>query len=68
VTARSIYEVPLVLEQSGLGDFVIQRLGLPATAAPDLSDWRAMVEKMCQPKEPLPIASSANTSSCKMLT
>ncbi len=56
VTAHSMYEVPLLLEQVGLGDFIIQRLGLPASAVSDLSDWRAMVEQMCQPKEPLPIA------------
>jgi CTP synthase len=56
VTASSVYEVPLLLEQIGLGDFIIQRLGLSATAAPDLSDWRMMVEKMLAPKEPLPIA------------
>jgi len=56
VTARSIYEVPLVLEQAGLGDFIIERLGLSAAGAPDLADWRAMVEKMCQPKKSLPVA------------
>jgi CTP synthase len=55
-TAKTIYEVPLILEEAGLGDYIIRRLGLPASAAPDLSDWRGMVEKMLQPKETLPIA------------
>ena len=56
VTAQNMYEVPLMLEQIGLGDLVIERLGLTALAAPDLAEWRTMVEKMRQPKEPLPIA------------
>jgi CTP synthase len=56
VTAETMYQVPLLLEEIGLGDFIIQRLGLPASATTDLSDWRTMVERMTQPKEPLPIA------------
>jgi CTP synthase len=43
-TADSIYEVPLVLEEAGLGEFVVERLGLPA-GAPDLSDWRDIVAR-----------------------
>jgi CTP synthase len=56
VTVQTIYQIPLLLEEMGLGDFIAQRLCLPATAQPDLTDWRAMVEKIMQPKEPLPIA------------
>ncbi|MCC7369606.1 MAG: CTP synthase [Chloroflexi bacterium] len=43
-TADSIYEVPLVLEQAGLGDFVVERLGLEATE-PDLVEWRELVAR-----------------------
>jgi len=56
VTVQTIYQIPLLLEEIGLGDFIAQRFGLPAPAEPDLHDWRAMVEQMAQPKEPLPIA------------
>jgi CTP synthase len=56
VTVQTIYEIPLLLEQMGIGDFIAHRLGLPATTEPDLADWRVMVEKIKQPKEPLPIA------------
>jgi CTP synthase len=56
VTVETIYQIPLLLEQMGLGDFVAQRLALPPQTAPDLQDWRAMVEKIAQPKEALPIA------------
>jgi CTP synthase len=43
-TADSIYEVPLVLEDAGLGTFVSERLGLPMVE-PDLADWRDIVSR-----------------------
>ncbi|MCC7105542.1 MAG: CTP synthase [Chloroflexi bacterium] len=43
-TADTIYEVPLVLERSGLGDFVVERLGISAGEA-ELDEWRLLVEK-----------------------
>ncbi len=43
-TVDSIYDVPLILEERGLGDYVIQRFGLRAQR--DLSDWRAMVDRL----------------------
>ncbi len=47
VTAGSIYEVPLMLEDAGLGDFLVEKLGLTARAeAPDLAEWRALVERI----------------------
>ncbi|MHB1417431.1 MAG: CTP synthase, partial [Chloroflexota bacterium] len=49
ITADTIYSVPLVLEDATLGNFVVERLGLPATE-PQLDDWREMVESMRQPK------------------
>jgi len=55
VTAMTIYEVPLMLEDTGLTDLIVQRLGLKAGDA-DLSDWREMVEKLKQPREPVTIA------------
>ena len=55
VTADTIYEVPLMLEEAGLGDLIIDRLGLKAKAA-DLSEWQTMVTKLKAPKEPVTIA------------
>ena len=48
-TADSIYKVPLVLEEEGLGDFVAERLALPQSK-PDLSLWRDMVADIDRPK------------------
>lgn len=54
-TVDSIYEVPLVLEEAGLGDYLVERLGLTAHA-PDLKDWHELVNLVKQPKRMLPIA------------
>ncbi|MCL4531795.1 MAG: CTP synthase [Actinobacteria bacterium] len=43
-TVSSIYQVPLVLEESGLGDFVVEKLGLGERSA-DLAEWRVMVNR-----------------------
>jgi CTP synthase len=47
-TADTIYEVPLVLEEAGLGAFVVERLGLEATE-PDLAEWRDIVARAKSP-------------------
>jgi len=54
-TVPTIYEVPLLLEAEGLGDFIVARLHLPA-ARPDLAEWQTMVAKIKAPKPPLRIA------------
>jgi len=54
-TTDNIYDVPLVLEDAGLGDYIVEQLGLAATA-PNLDDWRDMVARMRQANEPLRIA------------
>ena len=45
LTAETIYEVPLVLEGAGLGEILVEELGLQG-AAPDLDDWRTLVERV----------------------
>jgi CTP synthase len=55
VTAETIYEVPLMLEETGLSDLIIDRLGLEAKDV-DLNEWREMVAKLKVPKEPVNIA------------
>lgn len=54
-TSETIYEVPLVLEAAGIGDFICSRLGLTA-AEPDLAGWRTLVSRLKQPREPVHIA------------
>ena len=54
-TVDTVYEVPMLLEEEGLGDLVVESLDLKS-ASRDLADWRHMVERMRDPKEVLPIA------------
>jgi len=42
--ARNIYEIPLVLRNEGMDDYVCRLLGLEGE--PDLSVWEALVEKI----------------------
>jgi CTP synthase len=41
--AKSIYEVPLTLEDTGIADVIVDHLDLKAKK-PDLKDWRAVVK------------------------
>lgn len=54
VTSDTIYEVPLLLEDAGLGEFIVRRFGLKGQKG-NLEDWRAMVAKLKAPKEPVVI-------------
>ena len=56
-TADTIYEVPLLFEEWGLGDLVVRELGLGEVAKPaDLVAWRALVARIKRPKPQLEIA------------
>lgn len=54
-TVSNIYEVPLILEEAELGEFIVEKLGLPARES-DLSEWHDLVERMNRPKEAVSIA------------
>ena len=54
-TVSSIYQVPLILQDEGLCDLIIDKLELKG-AEQDMSDWREMVEAIHEPKRALPIA------------
>ncbi|MBM3941904.1 MAG: CTP synthase [SAR202 cluster bacterium] len=55
VTVDNVYEVPLILEEAGLGDIIVNKLGLPARRR-DLADWASMVQGMKSVREKLSIA------------
>ena len=54
-TVDTIYEVPLVLEEEGLGQLVVDKLGLKARNT-DLSQWRELARRIKEPLEPINIA------------
>ncbi|MBI2756669.1 MAG: CTP synthase [Chloroflexi bacterium] len=49
-TSDTIYDVPLVLERQGLGDFVVERLRLECQPS-DLRAWEGLVERSRTVKE-----------------
>ncbi len=48
MNVETIYEVPLIYERSGVGEFVTKRLQL-ASRSPELSEWQAIVEAAKHP-------------------
>ncbi|MBN1886628.1 MAG: CTP synthase [Thermoflexales bacterium] len=56
VTTPVVYELPLILEEQGVGELLSQRLHLEGQPGPDLSDWRAIVEEMKRPSRTLDVA------------
>ncbi|MDA0814991.1 MAG: CTP synthase [Chloroflexi bacterium] len=54
-TARSIYEVPLILEASGLGGLVAKKFDL-GVRQPNLEEWAQFVERLHAPRERATIA------------
>ncbi|MDD5496862.1 MAG: CTP synthase [Atribacterota bacterium] len=51
----SIYEVPLVLEEQGLGDLIVKKLQLPVEE-PDLKEWQEMLYRLGHPEKKTTIA------------
>ena len=55
-TAETLYEIPLLLEELGVPDLVIEKLGLEARQKPDLSKWEQLVEKEKKDKPTIKVA------------
>src|SRR5262249_51667417 len=56
VTTDVLYEVPLIWEQAGVGDYLVQKLNLTATRAPDMKPWQKLVNNVRKPKPTVKIA------------
>jgi CTP synthase len=53
----SIYEVPLMLEDAGLGRLIVRHFGLDSPEhQPDLEAWRRLTTRMRKPKGAVPVA------------
>ena len=57
-TVDTIYRVPLLLEERGLGEYLLNRMQLAeyAETEPQLDDWRDLVRRFEEPKPPLTVA------------
>jgi CTP synthase len=54
-TVSSIYFVPLMLEEEGMGQSIVAKLNLQAQP-PDLAQWKDLVNRLQTPREPVNIA------------
>jgi CTP synthase len=46
IDSQNIYEIPLVLHDEGLDQFVVEHLHMPDVSAPDLTAWRELVGRI----------------------
>jgi len=51
----SIYQVPLILDEQGMGDFICRRFGF-SDRQKDFKDWRKFVEAILKPEHEVKIA------------
>jgi CTP synthase len=56
VTTPILYEVPLILEKAGVGDYLLKRAGLDARRHPDWTGWEALVKKVGHPNPKVKVA------------
>jgi CTP synthase len=56
VTSDILYNIPLLLEETHLANFVIDRLGLTQATSPDLSEWEQLIAEIRRPKPTIRIA------------
>ncbi|MFC1961797.1 CTP synthase [Chloroflexota bacterium] len=54
-TVATIYEIPLLLEETGLGQLVVDKLNIKAQPV-DLTAWQELVAHLKEPREPVNIA------------
>lgn len=51
VTAKNLYEVPLILEEAEVGNYILNRLGLKSRQEPNWDDWKKMVNTIYTKRE-----------------
>lgn len=54
-TTDLLYEVPLTLEDAGLGEYIVEQLKLDSAQKPDLEGWRRMTRQMRAAQKPVRI-------------
>jgi CTP synthase len=56
VTTPVLYEVPLLLEEAGVGDYLVERLGLKSARKPEWKAWEKLVAEVRREKPKIKIA------------
>ena len=55
IDASTIYDVPILMQEEGLDTVVLQKLGLPNTTTPDLTQWNEFLVRHKNPKNEVSI-------------
>jgi CTP synthase len=55
-TTDTLYNIPLILEDAGVGEYIFKKTKIKERHKPDWSDWRKMVAALRCEKEKIPIA------------
>jgi CTP synthase len=55
-TLPTIYQAPLVLEEAGVGDLIIDRLGLETRRRPNWTEWKHLVGELTRDRPKVKIA------------
>jgi len=56
VTASNLYSVPLLLEEKGVADYILEKLGLKARKKPDWTEWKHLVAQVEKPRPSVRVA------------
>jgi len=46
VTSKNLYNVPLLLEENGIAEFILEKFGLQARCEPDWTEWKRLVAQV----------------------
>jgi CTP synthase len=56
VTSKNLYAVPLMLEENGIADYILEKFGLQARKKPDWTDWKRLVAQVDKPRPSVRVA------------
>ncbi len=56
VTLPTIYQAPLVIDEAGVGDLIVDRLGLESRRRPNWTEWKHMVQELTRERPKIKIA------------
>jgi len=54
--SKTIYNIPLVLEEEGLGEKILRKLGCEPKKTPDWSHWQELVKRSREPSNEIKVA------------
>jgi CTP synthase len=56
VTLPTIYQAPLVLDEIGVGDLIVDRLGLESRRRPNWTEWKHLVQELTRERPKVKVA------------